>query len=79
VDISKHVDTKVLIGIALASVFMTMKSRLWRYLLLGGLVAAYFVVKDREGEASKKVQAGITDFVERVPGIGGMLSRQMVK
>lgn|GEM_PF-5968964 len=77
-DISKHVDTQALIGIVLASVFMTIKSRPWRYLLLGGMVAAYFVVKDREGEASKKAQAGITDFVERVPGIGGLVGRKMV-
>lgn len=66
-----------LIGVGLGLGFFAVRSTFMRFTLLGSLVTVFFLLRGKGGKA-EKLSEGIAEFAERLPGVGGMVSRQLV-
>jgi hypothetical protein len=70
-------SSRGLIAVLIGLGFFAVRSTLMRFTLLGSLVAVFFLLKGRGGKADT-LSGGIAEFAERLPGVGGIISRQLV-
>jgi hypothetical protein len=77
VDLTRSFSQRGLIAVALGLGFFAVRSTILRFSLLGGLVTLFFLLRGKGGKAGT-LSEGIAEFSERLPGIGGVVSRRFV-
>ncbi len=75
-NLSKAVSVRGAVGLGIGILFLLVKSTVLRIALLAGVIGTFFVL--RKQDEGRAVQQGIVDFSQRLPGVGGWVSRKMV-
>lgn len=76
--ITRYINIRTVLGVALGGVFLMTKSKPLRYGILAAVVLTYFILP-KDSDAGRTAREGIADFTDRLPGIGGTVSHWIVK